>query len=64
MVESLGDKRIRVGTFPVPVFVIQVLDDVKDIKELSRMGAWNVLETALLERFEHPRWYGEPAEDQ
>ena len=64
MVENLDDKRIRVGTFPVPVVVIHVLDDVKDIKELSRMGRWNTLETALLERFEHPRWYGEPAKDQ
>lgn len=64
MVGNLDDKQITVGTFPVPVVVIQVLDDVKDIKELSRMGRWNTLETALLERFEHPRWYGEPSEDR
>lgn len=39
-------------------------DDLKDIKELSRMGLWNTLETAMLERFERPRWYGKLAEDQ
>ena len=54
----MDDKRIRVGTFPVPVAVIQVLDDLKDIKELNRMGLWNTLETAMLERFEHPRCMG------